>query len=151
MPGRRLLGGGRVEVAGAGQAGGAAAGGGDQGELAGRLVDHVAVQHGGAAALGGVVGVGLKQQLGPVVVVLGRGELGVDDVDLGRVQDPLAVVAQGGDAGGAGPQAVAVVDGRVRAVDGLQAAGPRGDQDAQVGIVERVATPVPGGLLADLQ
>ena len=104
---------------GAGQPGRPALGRGDQGELAGRLVDHLVAEHhrAGLLDLGGVP-VRVQDQLGPVVALLVRREDLVDHVHLPGMQHPLAVVAQGRGAGRVLAQPFDVADGQVRAVDG---------------------------------
>src|SRR5262249_25883343 len=70
-----------------------------QRQLAGGLVDHLAVQHDRSAPVdprGPLVGVDDPHR--PSVLVRGRGERLVDDLDLARMQHPLAVVAQRGGA-----------------------------------------------------
>jgi hypothetical protein len=83
--------------------------------------------------LGGVVAVGVEDELGVLIVVLARREGLVDDVDLARVQDPFAVVAERGRAGGGLPQAVEVADRQIRPVDGRQPMTARRDQDPEKG------------------
>src|SRR5258708_6524513 len=87
----------RLELGRAGEPGGPALARDDQGHLAGGLVDHLVAEHGRAllaAGLGGAVVVRVEDQLGVVVVLLGRREQLVGDGDLVRVQHPLAVEAE---------------------------------------------------------
>ena len=121
--------------------------------LAGRLVDHLVSQHRRTLrppGFGRAPVVGVQDQLGVVIVLLGGGEDLVRRGDLVRVQHPLAVEAQG--RGPAGDLAVpaGVADLQVGAVDGLQVTGARGDQDAHQDVVVGVRR-VPGRLLADHQ
>jgi hypothetical protein len=63
----------------------------------------------------------LDDRHGAGIVVRRRRERLVGRLDLVRVQDPLAVVAQGRRAGRRPPEAVDVADLQIRSVDGLQA------------------------------
>ena len=142
----------RLEPGGPDQAGSAAPGRRDQGQLARGLVDHLAVQPDRAAALDGrVVLVGVQDQLGAVVLRLARRERGVHDLDLPRMDHPFPVVAERRRRGSRAAQAIGVAHRGVRAVDRLQPVRPGGHQHPQVRIVERVAARVVRRLDADLQ
>ncbi len=110
------------------------------GDLARRLVDHLALVHDGALALdvGGVV-VGVEQPPGGLEL-LGRGhEHLVGDVHLARVQHPLAVEADQPGAVAQAPVLVDVLDVRVRAVDRLQPVRAGGGDDLREHVVPLVA------------
>jgi hypothetical protein len=90
--------------------------------FAGCLVDHLVAEHDRAALVNrGGMGVRLDDRHGAGIVVRRRRERLVGRLDLVRVQDPLAVVAQGRRAGRRPPEAVDVADLQIRSVDGLQA------------------------------
>ena len=83
-----------------------------------------------------------------VVVALRRAEDLVRGVDLTRVQNPLAVEAEGGGASGHPLVAVDVADLQERPVDGLLVVRAGGHEDAHEDVVVRVALGVARRLLA---
>ena len=111
-----------------------------------RGVDQAAVQRDGAATLAR----GLRHRRDDPAGLLRRRRVGrehlVGQGDLGRVDRPLALVAQhrGAARGGAVPLGIAEV--AVRAVDRAQTVGPAGDRDAREGVVPLVA-PVPRAVI----
>src|SRR5215470_16837386 len=124
-----------------------ALGGHAQRQLPRGFVDHLVAEHRRAAVLGRrVVAVGVQDELGALVVVLPGREGPVDDVDLARVQDPFAVVAERGGAGGRFGQAVEVTDRQVGPVDRRQPVAARRHQDPEQRVVVGIGAHVPGGL-----
>ncbi len=102
-------------------------------------VDHLAVDRDGTETGGIGGGIGIYDLPGPGDLRGGGGEDVVGDQDLGGVNAPLAVVAEGaGDAAGlAKPVFVAEIG--IRAVDNPDSGGTAGDEDAAHWVVPAVA------------
>src|SRR6478735_6375801 len=121
------------------ESGGLAARDDDARHRTARLVDHLAVVEHGALARAGRDLVDVEQRGCAVELVLvGREDL-VDDVDLRRVEHPLAVEAERGDPRRGGAQPVEVGDRGERAVEHLDVVSARGDEEGHEDVVQRVA------------
>src|SRR6056297_257346 len=122
----------------------------DQGHLPAGLVDHLVAEHRRAArpTFGrGVPLVGIQNQLRVLVIVLRWREHLVRDIDLPRMQHPLAVEAERRASPGYPLVAVGVLDLQVRAIDSLLVVGASCHQDPHQDVVIGVADVVTRRLL----